>query len=143
MPSSQAGAKAPMAFDTLPLSQAPQVSAPDGAQVKVLLSLRGGSMATFTLQPGQTSAAVAHRSVEELWFVLSGHGQMWRRDATHASVVALEPGVCLSIPLGTAFQFRCTGDAALSAVAVTLPPWPGADEAVAVAGHWPASPPTA
>ena len=57
------------------------VDAPDGARVQVLLSLPGGSMATFTLQPGQVSAAVTHRSVEELWYVVAGRGRMWRRDA--------------------------------------------------------------
>jgi len=127
-------------FDTLHRSRAPEVTAPDGATVQVLLGLSGGSMATFTLQPGQTSAAVSHRSVEELWFVLAGRGEMWRRDATRESIVALEPGVCLSIPLGTAFQFRCVGAEPLSAVAVTLPPWPGDSEAVPAAGPWPVSP---
>ena len=123
-------------FHTLHQAQAPCVTAPDGAQVQVLLALRGGSMATFTLQPGQTSAAVSHRSVEELWFVLRGHGEMWRRDATHEDTVTLQPGLCLSIPLGTVFQFRCTGDAPLSAVAVTMPPWPDTNEAVAQTGPW-------
>jgi mannose-6-phosphate isomerase-like protein (cupin superfamily) len=125
-------------FDTLALAQAARVVAPDGALVQVLLGLHGGSMAVFELAPGQVSAAVTHRSVEELWFVLSGHGEMWRKDATAEAVVAMEPGLCLSIPLGTAFQFRCLGDGALRAVAVTLPPWAGPDEAVAVAGYWPA-----
>jgi mannose-6-phosphate isomerase-like protein (cupin superfamily) len=65
-------------FDTLAAAMAPSVSAPDGSQVRVLLRLKGGSMATFTLQPGQVSAAVTHRSVEELWYVIAGRGRMWR-----------------------------------------------------------------
>jgi mannose-6-phosphate isomerase-like protein (cupin superfamily) len=52
-------------------------------------------------------------------------------------VVALEPGVCLTIPLGTRFQFRTLGDEPLAAVAVTMPPWPGEGEAVVVDGAWP------
>jgi len=123
-------------FGTLPLAQAVMTVAPDGARVHVLLGLRGGTMAVFELAPGQVSAAVTHRSVEELWFVISGHGEMWRKDAVGEAVVTLEPGLCLSITLSTAFQFRCLGDEALRAVAVTLPPWPGPNEAVAVAGHW-------
>jgi mannose-6-phosphate isomerase-like protein (cupin superfamily) len=106
--------------------------------VAVLLALAGGSMATFTLQPGQVSAAVTHRTVEELWYVVSGQGAMWRRDARQQSITPLAPGLCLSVPLDTAFQFRCEGDAPLVAVAVTMPPWPGADEALAVDGPWPA-----
>lgn len=127
-------APAEAAFATLAAADALQVTAPDGALVHVLLSLHGGSMATFTLQPGQVSAAVKHRSVEELWYVVAGRGRMWRRDAAHEEIVALEPGLCLSVPLGTAFQFRCDGEAALVAVAVTLPPWPGEDEAVLLPG---------
>jgi mannose-6-phosphate isomerase-like protein (cupin superfamily) len=124
------------AFATLAAAQAPTVMAPDGSQVQVLLQLQGGSLATFTLQPGQVSAAVTHRTVEELWFVTSGRGRMWRRDAVHEEVVALEPGLCLSVPLGTAFQFRNDGDMPLVAVAVTMPPWPGEGEAQVVTGPW-------
>ena len=136
-------------FATLAAAEALQVSAPDGSKVAVLLALAGGSMATFTLQPGQVSAAVTHRSVEELWYVVSGQGAMWRRDARQESItplapglclsVPLAPGLCLSVPLGTAFQFRNDGDTPLVAVAVTMPPWPGPDEAVAVAGPWAAA----
>jgi mannose-6-phosphate isomerase-like protein (cupin superfamily) len=131
---------APTAFATLHADDALQVGAPDGSRVQVLLRLQGGSLATFTLQPGQVSAGVTHRSVEELWYVVAGRGRMWRRDAAHEEVVALVPGLCLSVPLGTAFQFRCEGDDPLLAVAVTMPPWPGEGEARVVAGPWPPSP---
>jgi mannose-6-phosphate isomerase-like protein (cupin superfamily) len=125
-------------FATLAADDALQVGAPDGSQVAVLLALRGGSMATFTLQPGQVSAAVTHRTVEELWYVIAGRGAMWRRHATQETITPLAPGLCLSVPLGTAFQFRCEGSEPLVAVAVTMPPWPGADEALPVPGPWPA-----
>lgn len=131
------GPAAATPFATLRAADAPVVTAPDGSTVQVLLALAGGSLATFTLQPGQVSAAVEHCSVEELWFVLSGRGRMWRRDATHEEVVDLEPGLCLSVPLGTAFQFRNDGEEPLVAVAVTMPPWPGDGEAVRVQGFWP------
>jgi mannose-6-phosphate isomerase-like protein (cupin superfamily) len=129
-------APAETAFASLSEAQALQVTAPDGSTVRVLLRMQGGSMATFTLQPGQVSAAVRHRSVEELWYVVDGQGAMWRRDALQETITQLVPGLCLSVPLGTAFQFRCEGDMPLVAVAVTMPPWPGEDEAVLVAGAW-------
>jgi mannose-6-phosphate isomerase-like protein (cupin superfamily) len=124
---------------TLHSRDAPAVTAPDGARVRVLLALAGGSMALFELEPGQVSAAVTHRTVEELWYVLAGRGAIWRRDAAGEAVTPLEPGLCLSIPLGTDFQFRCEGDEVLRVVAVTMPPWPGADEAQPAAGPWPAA----
>jgi mannose-6-phosphate isomerase-like protein (cupin superfamily) len=74
--------------------------------------------------------------VEEIWFILSGRGQMWRRQNEGAEIVDLSAGVCLTIPLGTHFQFRSLGQEPLRAVAVTMPPWPGDDEAVIVAGEW-------
>ncbi len=57
---------------------------------------------------------------------------MWRDGTT----VDVHAGICIDIPLGVAFQFRSTGDEPLRAVAVTMPPWPGDDEAELVAGPW-------
>jgi mannose-6-phosphate isomerase-like protein (cupin superfamily) len=124
-------------FETRRLPAARDVVAPDGSDVRVLLGLRGGGMAHFTLAPGQTSVAVAHRTVEEIWFVVGGRGEMWRQHGEREEVVALEPGVCVTIPLGTRFQLRALGAEPLAAVAVTMPPWPGDGEAYAVDGAWP------
>lgn len=102
----------------------------------MLLSLEGGSMAHFQLGPGRISRAVAHHSVEEIWFFLTGRGQMWRKRDGQEDIVEVQQGVCVSIPVGTHFQFRSAGTVPLSAVAVTMPPWPGAGEAYFVAGPW-------
>jgi mannose-6-phosphate isomerase-like protein (cupin superfamily) len=114
----------------------PDVIAPDGAAVRILLALPGGSMAHFELAAGQTSVAVRHRTVEELWYFLSGRGEMWRGDGEREALVEVGPGVSIDIPLGTAFQFRALGNEPLRAVAVTMPPWPGEDEAVPAEGPW-------
>jgi mannose-6-phosphate isomerase-like protein (cupin superfamily) len=110
--------------------------APDGSDVRVLLALASGSMAHFELKAGMISRAVSHRSVEEIWFVVSGRGEMWRRQAEREEVVVLEPGVCLTIPAGTHFQFRASDTEPVAALGVTMPPWPGDEEAVAVSGPW-------
>jgi aspartate racemase len=123
-------------FQTKPLPTSRDVVAPDGSDVRVLLGVRGGSLAHFELDAGQTSVAVRHRSVEEVWYFLSGKGEMWRRAGDEEEVVAVSPAVCVTIPLGTAFQFRATGDEPLAAIGATIPPWPGADEALIVAGPW-------
>jgi mannose-6-phosphate isomerase-like protein (cupin superfamily) len=49
--------------------------------------------------------------------------------------------VSISIPVGAAFQLRATGAAPLEAVAVTMPPWPGMDEAIPAEGIWEATAP--
>jgi mannose-6-phosphate isomerase-like protein (cupin superfamily) len=125
-------------FDTMQLPGAPDAVAPDGSDVRVLLRLGRGSMAHFELAAGRVSRAVTHRAVEEIWYVLAGHGWMWRRQGQRQETVPLRPGTCLSIPAGTHFQFRA-GGGPLAVVGVTMPPWPGDDEAYDVPGAWPAS----
>jgi len=124
-------------FSTRQLPSEPDIVAPDGSDVRVLLRTANGSMAHFELAAGRASDPIRHRSVEEIWYVLSGTGEMWRSQGGKEEVVALVPGTCVTIPLGTHFQFRAAGTVALSAVGVTMPPWPGADEAIPVAGKWP------
>lgn len=131
-------------FETKRLPADRDVVAPDGSDVRILLGLDGGGMAHFELAAGEISTPVTHRTVEEIWFFLSGQGEMWRQMGEHEEVVALSPGVCLTIPLGTEFQFRASPDESLAAVAVTMPPWPGDDEARIVPGKWePTVPPSA
>ena len=110
--------------------------APDGTAVRLLLSLAGGSMAHFELPAGAVSQAVTHRTVEEIWFVVSGRGAIWRRQGGVESIDPLGPGTSLTIPLGAAFQFRADPGSALAFVAITMPPWPGMDEALPTQGRW-------
>ncbi len=127
-------------FDTRQLPGIRDVVAPDGSDVRILLQLGRGGMAHFELAPGRVSRAVAHHSVDEIWYVVRGQGQMWRRQAEREETVPLEPDTCVSIPAGTHFQFRSTSAEPLAAVGVTMPPWPGPDEAYEVPGAWPADP---
>jgi mannose-6-phosphate isomerase-like protein (cupin superfamily) len=124
------------AFATMFLPAQATVVAPDGSDVRVLLGLPGGSMAHFQLGAGQVAHAVMHRTVEEVWFVVAGRGEMWRKQGEREETVVLEPGVCLTIPLGTHFQFRASPSESVGAVGVTMPPWPGEGEAVKVQGPW-------
>jgi mannose-6-phosphate isomerase-like protein (cupin superfamily) len=117
----------------------PTAVAPDGSDVRALLALPGGSMAEFELRAGHVSAAVTHRTVEEIWYVQAGRGEMWRRQGAREEIVTLETGVCLTIPQGTHFQFRALDGGALRVLGITMPPWPGADEAIVVTGPWPAT----
>lgn len=125
-----------MDFETKKLPATPDVVAPDGSDVRVLLNTPRGGMAHFELARGRASDAIRHRSVDEIWFVLSGRGEMWRKGGAREEVVALEPGVCVTIPAGTHFQFRAFDGESLNAIGVTMPPWPGPDEAVPVPGKW-------
>ena len=126
-------------FETKKLPTTRDAIAPDGSDVRVLLQLGGGSLAQFELSPDATSIAVCHRTVEEIWYVLTGRGEMWRKLNQHEEITALEPGVSLTIPLGTSFQFRARGGEPLRVIGLTMPPWPGEGEGFEVPGKWAAT----
>ena len=126
-------------WQTRHVPNAYDVLAPDTSEIRIVAEVRGASVVHCTLRPGQVSVAVRHRTVEEIWYVVGGAGELWRRDAATGAeeIVELRPRLAITLPLGTEFQFRATGAAPFEFVCVTTPPWPGPDEAVVVAGRWP------
>lgn len=72
------------------------------------------------------SKRVTHRTVDEIWYILSGKGQMWRWQfgEKDGETIPLEPGLCLTIPVGTHFQFRAEPTTELEILGVTMPGWP-------------------
>ena len=67
----------------------------------------------------------------------AGAASIWRRQEGVERIEPLGPGTSLTIPLGTAFQFRAeAAGSALAFVAITMPPWPGMDEALPAHGPW-------
>lgn len=125
-----------MDFETKRISAEHDAIAPDGSEVRVLCQLSRGGLAIFSLAPGAVSKAVAHRTVEEVWYFTAGRGRMWRKLGGHKEVVEVSCGISISIPTGTHFQFRCDGEESLVAIGVTMPPWPGEGEAFLVEGKW-------
>jgi mannose-6-phosphate isomerase-like protein (cupin superfamily) len=110
--------------------------APDGSEIRLLVRGWRDSVAHCTLPPGSVSTAVARRMVEEIWYCLSGQGEVWRSFNDKDTVTVFRPGTSLTIPPGTYFQFRNTGDELLCILITSMPPWPGADEAVPVTEKW-------
>ena len=125
-------------FPVATLGPEPDVIAPDGSEIRLLLATGRASVCHCTLPAGRTTLAVRHRTVEDIWFFLGGTGEVWRRDASGEEVVGVGPNTSITIPLGVEFQFRATDEKALTFITATTPPWPGADEAVRVTDHWPA-----
>ena len=125
-----------MTFETKAIGATPDAIAPDGSEVRVLCQLSRGGLAAFSLPPGVVAKAVAHHTVEELWYVISGRGRMWRKLGEEEEVTELGPGLSLSISTGTHFQFRCDSPEPLVVIGATMPPWPGETEAFHVEGVW-------
>ena len=129
-----------LVFATKQLGDDYDVLAPDTSEIRLLVSTGRGSLAHGTLQPGQVSRAIVHQTVEEVWFVTEGQGQVWRKQGEHETVVDVGPGSALTIPTGVHFQFRTVGPEPLRFIMCTMPPWPGPHEAVRVPDHWPVPP---
>jgi mannose-6-phosphate isomerase-like protein (cupin superfamily) len=111
--------------------------APDTSEIRILLDIPGAGLAHCILPPGKTSVAVKHKTVNEIWYVLSGTGDIWQGLNGDNEFAALRQGVSVTIKNGNSFQFRNTGSEDLCILITTAPNWPGAHEAVSVKGYWP------
>jgi mannose-6-phosphate isomerase-like protein (cupin superfamily) len=128
-----------IAFATKTLPERYDDIAPDGSEVRILASVDRGSAAHFQLDAGYVAQAVMHRTIDEIWYFLSGKGEFWRRnEGGEEATVKVGPGVCITIPARTQFQFKATGSEPLKAFGVTMPPWPGSGkgEVELVTGTW-------
>jgi mannose-6-phosphate isomerase-like protein (cupin superfamily) len=118
-------------FPTLPDGRSPA-----GAEIRYLIDGETENMIHSTVPPGQVNRATVHATVSEFWHVLSGEGEIWRQDAAGEETTRLASGVSIDIPVGTAFQYRCTGVAPLQFLCISMPRWPGDEEATVIAGPW-------
>ena len=96
--------------------------APDGSDVRILLSLPGGGMAHLGSRRNVYRRRASHCRGDLVFYRRQGRdvASPMARDIT----VDVYP-VAVAITIGTRFQFRSFGYEPLSAVGVTMPPWPG------------------
>ncbi|MGD8856444.1 MAG: cupin domain-containing protein [Chloroflexota bacterium] len=118
------------------LPEYPEAKSPAGADIRYLMDGETGNMIHSTVPPHQVNRATVHATVSEFWYVLEGHGEIWRDDGEVSSITALVPGTAIDIPVGTAFQYRNVSDAPFKFICVSMPRWPGDAEATFVEGPW-------
>ena len=123
-------------FEQKPFPEKYDYLAPDTSEIRLLLDVPGAGVAHCILPPGKVSVAVRHQTVNEIWYVISGKGELWQGLNTIDEFAELRSGVTLTIKKGNSFQFRNTGNADLCILITTSPNWPGAQEAVHVKGYW-------
>ena len=126
----------PIDFDPVLLRSEYDYLAPDGSEIRLLAKGSGGSLCQCRLPPGSTSAAVSHKTVEELWYFISGSGQVWRDGLCKNEPIDVNSGTSIVIPVHTPFQFRNTDTEPLIFLITTIPSWPGEDEALPERGFW-------
>ena len=113
------------------------VLAPDGSEIRFLIdqrhASRRASLVEVTLDAGQVSRPVWHRTVEEIWYILEGHGQVSRcpPGVTPETVqpVPISPGDALVIPTEWRFQFSADEGGLLRFLCYTSLAWSGPEEA--------------
>ena len=118
------------------LPEQPEAKSPAGADIRYLMDGEGGNMIHSTVPPGQVNRATVHATVSEFWYVLEGHGEIWRDDGVESGFTTLVPGTAIDIPVGTKFQYRNVADVDLKFICVAMPPWPGDAEATYIEGVW-------
>ncbi len=114
----------------------PDAIAPDGSEIYFrVVDAGSASVVEVVLRPGRTTRAIHHQTVEEVWYFLAGSGEVWLRspDAAESETRSVVTGDVVVIPTCWDFQFRTSGEEALHFLCITVPPWPGAQEAIAVA----------
>ena len=121
---------------TTELPETPDAKSPAGADIRFIMDGPTGNMIHSTLPRGQINRATRHKTVSEFWHVLEGRGQIWRSDGDAEVTVDLVPGVSIDIPVGTAFQYRSDAHFPLKFICISMPPWPGDEEAEYVDGPW-------
>lgn len=106
----------------------PRVVAPDDVPLWPvdLAPARHMAVAEGLLEPGEAYRPHAHRTIEQLTYVLAGRVRItsFDEDAGQPQSVELEAGEgVVSLPHET-IEFACVGDAAARVLFVTSPPYP-------------------
>ena len=121
------------------LPKTADAKSPAGADIRFIMDGTTGNMIHASVPPHQINRATIHSTVSEFWYVLEGHGEIWRNDGASEKVTQLLAGTSIDIPVGTAFQYRNVAQSDLKFICISMPPWPGDDEASSVEGKWEAT----
>jgi mannose-6-phosphate isomerase-like protein (cupin superfamily) len=121
---------------TTHLPEQADARSPAGAEIRYIMDGATGNMIHSTVPAHQVNRATVHATVSEFWYVLEGHGEIWRNDGTQSCIVDLVPGTSIDIPRGTVFQYRNVSGTDLKFICIAMPPWPGESEASFVNGIW-------
>jgi len=83
-------------FELKTLPEEASYLAPDGSEIRLLHGLGGGGVCHCTLPEGRLSKAKAHYTVAEIWYFISGKGEVWRKFKAdrkiYNQVIEVSPG---------------------------------------------------
>jgi mannose-6-phosphate isomerase-like protein (cupin superfamily) len=92
---------------TIELPTVPDATAPHGSKIRLLPGPTNpvASLVHCRLPSGRTASAISHRTVEEVWYVVAGHGELWRRFGDHEKITPFRPGSRSTSRSGRSFSF--------------------------------------
>jgi mannose-6-phosphate isomerase-like protein (cupin superfamily) len=111
------------------------VSPSEATEIRLLPNLPGGEIVHATTPPGRVSTPAVLEGITELFFVLSGHAELWRAAGDTEELTRLARGRCVKMPAGTLFQYR-TGNEPLEFLVITAPRWQRERWSHAPQGRW-------
>jgi mannose-6-phosphate isomerase-like protein (cupin superfamily) len=106
------------------VDEVPAATTDTGTQLRVLMDTteRGQgrlSLAIETLAPGQRTMAHWHGDLEEIYYILTGQGEL----TIGGEIRAVRAGDVILIPLDQVHCLRNTGDGQLTVLCPVSPPW--------------------
>jgi mannose-6-phosphate isomerase-like protein (cupin superfamily) len=123
-------------FQTQSLKKDYDYLAPDTSEIRLLPYFDGGGLCHCTMGPNKTSVAVRHKTVNEIWYCLSGEGEINQKRNEVSETRKFSRGDSFTIPVGNSFQFRNIGSTNLCILILTIPKWPGDQEAEMATPYW-------
>ncbi len=105
-----------------------EFAAPDEIPVRPydLGPARNLALAGGRIEPGARYGVHAHRSIEQITYVVAGEVEVWSFDAEKGaarSVRVKASEAVVTLP-GESLEFRCVGDEAARVIFMTAPPYP-------------------
>jgi mannose-6-phosphate isomerase-like protein (cupin superfamily) len=100
----------------------------DGSRIRELVAYRNSSaqfqsLAEATVEPGQQTRLHLHRTSEEIYYILSGTGEVCLGEEREV----VTPQTAVLIPAGTPHKIRNTGSVPLVFLCICSPPYEHAD----------------
>jgi mannose-6-phosphate isomerase-like protein (cupin superfamily) len=123
-------------FEFKTLGDKPDYLAPDTSEIRLLPFFNKGGLCHCLLPIGGVTKAVKHKTVDEIWYCLSGKGIIWQKNSSMETEHEFSVGNSFTIPCGNSFQFKNIGSEPLCILISTMPKWPGAEEALPSSGKW-------
>ena len=126
----------PNAWKSQQLPDNPSYISPSGVtEIRTLPSFVEGEIVHARLPGGHPSTAARLNGCGEIFYILSGEGELWRRTGPVEAVTQLRPGRCVTLPPGIDFQYRATSER-MDFLVATAPRWQRSNWAEAERRYW-------